>query len=67
MEYKNAYNMGKEIVNMQIHTFQTNKQISKEVSCKIQKDLKMDADKWKGDESGMTYWGLSDKGILIHT
>ena len=52
---------------MYIHTFQTNKQISKELSCKIQKDLKMDADKWKGDESGMTYWGLSDKGILIHT
>mgnify|MGYP004715262909 CR=1 FL=1 len=36
---------------MYIHTFQTNKQISKELSCKIQKDLKMDADKWKGDEN----------------
>ena len=47
---------------MYIHTFQTNKQISKELSCKLQRDLKMDADKWKGDESGMTYWGLSDKG-----
>ena len=52
---------------MYIHTFQVTKSISKELSCHIQNDLKMDKDKWKGEALGMTYWGLSDKGILIHT
>ncbi len=52
---------------MYIHTFEIKKQISKEESCKIQEALRMDKDKWQGKENGMTYWGLSDKGILIHT
>lgn len=52
---------------MYIHTFEVRNQITKEESYKIQNALKMDKDKWKGEENGMSYWGLSDKGILIHT
>lgn len=52
---------------MYIHTFEVKKQITKEESYKIQDALKMDKDKWKSEESGMSYWGLSHKGILIHT
>ena len=54
-------------ISMYIHTFEIKKQISKEQSHKIQEVLRMDKDKWKGEETGMSYWGLSDKGILIHT
>jgi len=52
---------------MTIHTFEVSATLTNEDYYKIQYELKTkDQSKWKALKSGMHYWGLSDKGILIN-
>lgn len=51
---------------MTIHTFEVSTQLTNENYYEAQKELKQaNPDKWKAEKRGMTYFGLSDKGILI--
>jgi len=50
---------------MYIHTFEATTYLTNEKFYDIQKELRNDKDKWKAERRGMTYFGLSDKGILI--
>lgn len=53
---------------MTIHTFEVTCTVTKEIFFLIQDKLKnADPSKWAKEKSGMTYWGLSDKGIIIRT
>ena len=54
----------KEINIMFIHTFETTRILTNENYYSIQKELKKD-NNWKSENSGMLYFGLSDKGITI--
>lgn len=52
---------------MQIHTFEVSAPLSHENFYKIQKELKSNHNNmWEGKKNKMTYWGLSDKGIIIN-
>ena len=51
---------------MNIHTFEVSAQLANNNYYEAQKELKQAApDKWKSEKRGMTYFGISDKGILI--
>lgn len=51
---------------MYIHTFEVSNMINKDVFYEIQNTLKTtDKSKWNREKNGMTYFGLSDKGIII--
>lgn len=51
---------------MTIHTFEVSAQLANNDYYEAQKELKQAApDKWKSEKRGMTYFGMSDKGILI--
>ena len=51
---------------MTIHTFEVSAQLANDNYYEAQKELKQAApDKWKSEKRGMTYFGISDKGILI--
>ena len=51
---------------MQIHTFEVSAPLNNENFYKIQKEItSKDKSKWQGEKNGMTYFGLSDKGIII--
>jgi hypothetical protein len=50
---------------MYIHTFEVSTMLTKETYYKIQEKLKADKNKWKSEDKGMLYFGLSTKGILI--
>lgn len=51
---------------MTIHTFEVSAQLSNEKFYSIQSELKQnDKSKWVAEKNGMTYFGLSDKGIII--
>ncbi len=57
----------KGMMYMTIHTFEVSSMLTNENYYIIQKELKTkDKSKWKAEKNGMLYWGLSDKGILIH-
>lgn len=52
---------------MTIHTFETKAMVSRNDFYKIQEHLKASApSEWKAEKTGMDYWGLSKKGILIN-
>lgn len=48
---------------MYIHTFEVTYELSKKKSKVIQEDLRKDKSCWKAEDSGMLYFGLSNKGI----
>ena len=51
---------------MTIHTFEASATLTNEKYYTIQQELRSkDPSKWKAVKNGMSYWGLSDKGILI--
>lgn len=51
---------------MNLHTFEVSAQLTNNNYYEAQKELKQAApDKWKSEKRGMTYFGISDKGILI--
>ena len=51
---------------MYMHTFEVSNMINKEVFYEIQNTVKTtDKNKWNREKNGMTYFGLSDKGIII--
>ena len=51
---------------MNLHTFEVSAQLTNDNYYEAQKELKQAApDKWKSEKRGMTYFGISDKGILI--
>ena len=54
----------KEINIMFIHTFETTKILTNKEYFELQNELKKD-NNWKSENSGMLYFGLSDKGIII--
>ena len=50
---------------MQIHTFEVSAPLNNENFYKIQKEIiSKDKSKWQGEKNGMTYFGLSDRGML---
>ena len=52
---------------MTIHTFEVSAMLTNDNFYSIQDELKSkDKSKWKATKNGMAYWGLSEKGILIH-
>jgi len=52
---------------MTIHTFEVSAMLTNDNFYSIQDELKSkDNSKWKATKNGMAYWGLSEKGILIH-
>ena len=56
----------RRIFKMTIHTFEVSAQLSNKDYYKAQNELKeTDRSKWKSEKRGMTYFGLSGKGILI--
>lgn len=51
---------------MTIHTFEVSSQLTNEKFYSIQNELKQkDKSKWEAEKNGMTYFGLSARGILI--